>query len=150
MGAYMIEISWINDWAEARACIKRLGGCGKFKSVLFRQMFAKGPYPCKFLILTEGGRLRGAMTCWYSRRSVAPSVHHIWMVGDFDTAKGTHGMGRKLLETFMQAHGRRFTLGCWDDVAERFWRHMADAYGLSVSEIGKTPWGYPRLLFQQI
>lgn len=99
------------------------------------------------MILSVKGKLKGAMTYWFEEWNETYKVGPIWHIGDFDTAKGTSGMGHTMLSRFMDLYGSTFYLGCWDDEAEKFWRHMARRYKLSVHKIGATKWGSAVLLF---
>lgn len=139
---------WHTDsWDSALKRIRRLGGLHSFKSVLFKQAFEQPHYPCEFMILSVKGKLKGAMTYWFEEWNETYKVGPIWHIGDFDTAKGTSGMGHTMLSRFMDLYGSTFYLGCWDDEAEKFWRHMARRYKLSVHKIGATKWGSAVLLF---
>lgn len=144
-----MQYSWIRDWGEAKRLIRSLRGT--FKSDLFRKSFQKGSrrYPFESLVIYDKKRFYGVLTCRYVRGSVAPGVHHVWEVGDMDTAARTHGYGRMLVEEFIKKHGTRFYLWCWDDVATRFWIHMAFTLGLSIRQVGVSPWGSPAVLIEK-
>lgn len=58
------------------------------------------------------------------------------------------GYGEKLLDQIINKVGRDFRLGCLDENAERFWRHMAEKKNLEVTEIGTTLWGTKALGFR--
>lgn len=143
----MIEETWVYGWDLALAEIKKMGGLKRFKSVLFSMMFKNPPYPCEFCILHEGRKLLGAFTCEFIAHDDTYGVSNLWYIGDFDTAEGTHGMARELLERFMRKKSNRFYLCCWDNTAARFWYHMGKAYNLSVTEIGKSKYNMPVLQF---
>lgn len=86
---------WHTDsWDSALKRIRRLGGLHSFKSVLFKQAFEQPHYPCEFMILSVKGKLKGAMTYWFEEWNETYKVGPIWHIGDFDTAKGTSGMGQ--------------------------------------------------------
>lgn len=141
------EATITSSWDKALQRIRALGGLKQFKSSLFRQAFEEKHYPCEFLILGKGKELHGAMTYWYEIRNQEYAVGPIWHIGDFDTAKGTSGHATQLLQRFIGMHGPEFYLWCWDDNAEKFWRHMGRKFKLHVHKIGATPWGTPVLLF---
>jgi hypothetical protein len=135
------------SWDGALKRIRRLGGLHSFKSVLFKQSFERAHYACEFMILSVKGKLKGAMTYSFEEWNETYRVGPIWHICDFDTAQGTGGMAHVLLSRFMDLCGSTFYLGCWDKVAEKFWRHMGRRYSLSVRKIGMTSWGTPVLLF---
>lgn len=142
----MVQCTWIRDWGEAKRLVRSLKGT--FKSNLFRKSFQKGSkcYPFESLVIHDGRRFYGVLTCRYIRNTVAPGVHHVWHIGDVDTAVGTKGYGRMIVEEFIKKHGSRFYLWCWDDVATRFWIHMANSLGLPIQPVGTTPWGTDTVL----
>ncbi len=144
-----MQYTWIQDWGEAKRLVRSLRGT--FKSDLFRKSFQKGSkrYPFETLVIHDGRRFYGVLTCRYIRNTVAPGVHHVWEIGDMDTAARTRGYGRMLVEEFILRHGTRFYLWCWDDVAMRFWTHMAETHGLSIRQVGESPWGSPAVLIEK-
>lgn len=134
------------SWNAALKRIDRLGGLDAFKSVLFKQSFEQKHYPCEFMILSLKGKLQGAMTYSFEEWNETYKVGPIWHICDFDTAKGTSGMGHTLLSRFMDLYSSTFYLWCWDKTAEKFWRHMGRRHSLSVHKIGKTSWDSAVLL----
>lgn len=134
------------SWESALNRIDRLGGLGAFKSVLFKQAFGQPHYPCEFMILSLKGKLQGAMTYSFEERNETYKVGPIWHICDFDTAKGTSGIGHELLSRFIDRCDSTFYLWCWDGMAEKFWRHMGRRHSLSVHKIGVTPWDSAVLL----
>lgn len=116
----------ISDWNTARTLIRSLNG--RFKSSVFGDTFKNKPYKCKFVILSDGDRLLGAMTYW--------KEHGCWHIGDFDTAAGTHGAANALLERFFSTHRETIRLWCWDDNAEHFWRYIAKKNGRNARKTG--------------
>lgn len=143
----MIDESWLHGWNEAKKYVRNHGGLSRFKSVLFKQMFKNKPYPCEFLILHDGPTLMSMMTYCFKASVPEYGLTDIWFIGDFDTAKGTHGMASEMLYRFIRSKGDRFYLGCWDDVSLSFWNHMADKFNLTVSRIGTTYFNTPILQF---
>ena len=119
----------ISDWNTARTIISSLKG--RFKSSVFGAIFKNKPYKCKFVILSEGDMLLGAMTYWKD--------HGSWHIGDFDTAAGTHGAANELLERFFSTHRETIRLWCWDDNAEHFWRYIAKKNGRNARKTGISP-----------
>lgn len=136
-----------SSWDSALKRIRHLGGLRAFKSVLFKQSFEQKHYACEFMILSVKGKLKGAMTYSFEEWNESYKVGPIWHICDFDTARGTSGMGHILLSRFMDLYGSTFYLWCWDRIAEKFWRHMGRCHSLSVRKIGVTPWGTAVLLF---
>ena len=134
------------SWNTALKRIDRLGGLDAFKSVLFKQAFKRPHYTCEFMILSLKGKLQGAMTYLFEEWNETYKVGPIWHIGDFDTAKGTSGMGHTLLSRFMDLYSSTFYLWCWDKTAEKFWRHMGRRHSLSVHKIGRTSWDSAVLL----
>ena len=143
----MIEHSVIHGWNEARKYVRNHGGYTRFKSNLFKQMFKNGPYPCEFMVMHDGPTLLGMMTYCFKASVPEYGLTDIWFIGDFDTTRGTKGMATKMMEWFLQNKGNRFYIGCWDNVAEKFWMHMAVKLNLSVSKIGTTKFDTPILQF---
>ena len=119
----------------------------RFKSTLFKTMFKNEQYPCEFMILHDGPTLLGMMTYYFKASVPEYGLTDIWLIGDFDTTRGTKGMATEMLDWFIKNKGDRFYLGCWDDVAEKFWMYMASKFDLSVSRIGTTKFNTPVLQF---
>lgn len=95
-----MQCTWIRDWGEAKRLVRSLRGT--FKSDLFRKSFQKGSrhYPFESLIIHDGRRFYGVLTCRYIRNTVAPGVHHVWHVGDVDEGIRAHARGGVHQETW--------------------------------------------------
>ena len=63
------------------------------------------------MILSVKGKLKGAMTYWFEEWNETYKVGPIWHIGDFDTAKGTSGMGTQCCPALWTYMARHFICG---------------------------------------